>query len=102
MIASISGTLRLLDGERAVVQVGGLGIEVLASGRTLGGLSARLGEEVSLHTYLHVREDALQLYGFRSIRERVFFQWLIAVSGVRSSCEASAVKRGARVWTTSV
>ncbi len=82
MIASISGTLRLLDGERAVVQVGGLGIEVLASGRTLGGLSARLGEEVSLHTYLHVREDALQLYGFRSIRERVFFQWLIAVSGV--------------------
>ena len=82
MIASIRGQLELLDGEHAVVQVGGLGIEVLASGRTLGGLSGKLGEEVSLHTYLHVREDALQLFGFRSVRERVFFQWLIGVSGV--------------------
>jgi Holliday junction DNA helicase RuvA len=82
MIASIRGTLQLVDGEHAVVEVGGLGIEVLASGRTLGGLSGRRGEEVSLHTYLHVREDALQLFGFRSVRERVFFLWLIAVSGV--------------------
>jgi Holliday junction DNA helicase RuvA len=82
MIASIRGTLQLVDGEHAVVEVGGLGIEVLASGRTLGGLSGRRGEEVSLQTYLHVREDALQLFGFRSVRERVFFQWLIAVSGV--------------------
>ena len=82
MIASIRGKLELVDGEHAVIQVGGLGIEVLASGRTLGGLSGRRGEDVSLHTYLHVREDALQLYGFRSVRERVFFQWLIGVSGV--------------------
>jgi Holliday junction DNA helicase RuvA len=82
MIASIRGKLQLLGGEQAVVEVGGLGIEVLASGRTLGALSGKLGEEVSLHTYLHVREDALQLFGFRSVRERVFFQWLIGVSGV--------------------
>jgi len=82
MIASIRGKLQLLDGEHAVLEVGGLGIEVLASGRTLAGLSGRLGDEVSLHTYLHVREDALQLFGFRSVRERVFFQWLIGVSGV--------------------
>jgi Holliday junction DNA helicase RuvA len=82
VIASLRGKLLLVDGEHAVVEVGGLGIEVLASGRTLGGLSAHLGEEVGLHTYLHVREDALQLFGFRSVRERVFFQWLIGVSGV--------------------
>ena len=82
MIASIRGRLQLLDGEHAVLEVGGLGIEILASGRTLGALSGRLGEEVSLHTYLHVREDALQLFGFRSVRERVFFHWLIGVSGV--------------------
>jgi Holliday junction resolvasome RuvABC DNA-binding subunit len=42
MIASIRGKLQLLDGEHAVLEVGGLGIEVLASGRTLGGLSGRL------------------------------------------------------------
>ncbi len=82
MIAAIRGRLQLLDGEHAVVELGGLGLEVLASGRTLGALSGRLGEEVSLHTYLHVREDSLQLFGFRSVRERVFFQWLIGVSGV--------------------
>lgn len=82
MIASIRGKLRLVEGEHAVVELGGLGIEVLASGRTLSNLSGRIGEEVSLHTYLHVREDALQLYGFRSVRERVFFHWLIGVSGV--------------------
>ncbi len=82
MIASVRGALRQLDGERAVIEVGGFGIEVLASGRTLGSLSGRLGDEVALQTYLHVREDALQLFGFTSARERTFFLWLIGVSGV--------------------
>lgn len=82
MIASIRGQLLLVDGEHAVIEVGGLGIEILASSRTLGAVSGRRGEEVSLHTHLHVREDALQLFGFRSLQERRFFLWLIAVSGV--------------------
>ena len=82
MIASLRGKLLLVDGEHAVVEVGGLGLEVLASARTLGGLSGHLGDEVRLDTYLHVREDALQLFGFRGVRERVFFLWLIGVSGV--------------------
>ncbi len=82
MIASVRGKLLLVDGERAVVEVGGLGLEVLASGRTLATLSGSLGKEVSLHTYLHVREDALQLFGFKAVDERAFFLWLIAVSGV--------------------
>jgi Holliday junction DNA helicase RuvA len=72
----------MLDGERAVIEVGGLGLEVLASSRTLGSLSPHLGEEVSLTTYLNVREDALQLFGFRDLGERMFFLWLTAVSGV--------------------
>jgi Holliday junction DNA helicase RuvA len=82
VIAAVRGALRQLDGERAVIEVGGFGIEVLASGRTLGSLSGRLGDEVALQTYLHVREDALQLFGFTSARERTFFLWLIGVSGV--------------------
>jgi holliday junction DNA helicase RuvA len=82
VIASLRGKLLLVDGERAVVEVGGLGLEVLASARTLGGISGHLGEEVSLRTHLYVREDALQLFGFRTVRERAFFLWLIAVSGV--------------------
>jgi Holliday junction DNA helicase RuvA len=82
MIASVRGTLVMVDGERAVVEVGGLGLEVLASSRTLGSLSPHRGEEVSLYTYLNVREDALQLFGFREPGERTFFLWLTAVSGV--------------------
>ncbi len=82
MIASVHGKLRLVDGERAVVEVGGLGLEVLASARTLGALAGRLGQEVSLVTYLLVRADALQLYAFRDAQERTFFLWLITVSGV--------------------
>ena len=82
MIASIRGQLLLVDGERAVIELGGLGVEVLASSRTLAAVSGRLGQEVSLQTHLHVREDALQLFGFRSVRERTFFLWLVAVSGV--------------------
>jgi Holliday junction DNA helicase RuvA len=82
VIASVRGTLIRVDGERAVVEVGGLGIEVLASGRTLSSLAPRLHEEVSLHTYLHVREDALQLFGFGDPGERTFFLWLTGVSGV--------------------
>ncbi len=82
MIGSLRGHLALVDGERALVEVGGLGLDVLASGRTLGALAGRVGEEVVLFTHLHVREDALQLFGFSSGRERAFFLWLIAVSGV--------------------
>jgi holliday junction DNA helicase RuvA len=82
VIASVRGTLLMVDGERAVIEVGGVGLEVLASSRTLGSLSPHRGEEVSLITYLNVREDALQLFGFRDAGERMFFLWLTAVSGV--------------------
>jgi len=82
MIASVRGQLRSIDGERAVIDVAGVGFEVLASGRTLRSLHGGIGRDVALITYLHVREDALQLYGFRDARERTFFLWLIAVSGV--------------------
>jgi Holliday junction DNA helicase RuvA len=82
VIASVRGTLVQLDGERAVVEIGGLGLEVLASGRTLSSLVPHLSEQVSLYTYLNVREDALQLFGFREPGERTFFLWLTSVSGV--------------------
>jgi Holliday junction DNA helicase RuvA len=82
VIASVRGTLVRVDGERAVIEVGGLGLDILASGRTLGSLVPHVGGEVRLHTYLNVREDALQLFGFRDEGERTFFLWLTAVSGV--------------------
>ena len=82
MIVSLRGRLADVGVDRVVVETGGLGYGVLVPGRLSSVLAGRLGDEVYLHTYLNVREDALQLFGFESARERRFFTTLIAVSGV--------------------
>ena len=59
-----------------------MGFAVAVPAREASLLSRQVGEQAFLHTYLHVREDALQLFGFSSPRSRAFFLSLIAVSGV--------------------
>jgi Holliday junction DNA helicase RuvA len=80
MIASLRGRVvaRRLDG--VVLDVNGVGYLVQATQRALA--KARSAEEVALDTYLHVREDALQLYGFAEPAERELFELLLSVSGV--------------------
>jgi holliday junction DNA helicase RuvA len=80
MIARLRGTPVARAGERLVLEVGGVGY-ALAVTPTASRLAER-GEEVTLETYLHVREDALQLYGFAEPAERELFEHLLAVSGV--------------------
>jgi Holliday junction DNA helicase RuvA len=63
-----------------VLDVGGVGYLVQATPSALR--KSQGGEEVSLDTYLHVREDALQLYGFADVAERELFEHLLSVSGV--------------------
>ncbi len=82
MIVSLRGVVADADADRVVIEAGGLGYGVLVPGRLASALSRRVGDEVFVHTYLHVREDALQLFGFESVRERRFFVTLIGVSGV--------------------
>ncbi|UCE03853.1 MAG: Holliday junction branch migration protein RuvA [Candidatus Latescibacterota bacterium] len=80
MISTLRG--RLAGREPAVVvEVGGLGLSVNVSARTAAQLPG-LGDEVSLLTYLHVREDRLTLYGFTAARERALFLLLLGVSGI--------------------
>ena len=67
-------------GERIVLDVGGVGYALAVTPTALR--QAEIGEEVTLETYLHVREDALQLYGFGEPAERELFEHLLAVSGV--------------------
>jgi len=67
-------------GERLVLDVGGVGYSLAVTPTALR--LAERGGEVSLETYLHVREDALQLYGFGEPAERELFEHLLAVSGV--------------------
>lgn len=81
MIASIEGILVARSGNRVVVEVGGVGFEISVPLRVAESLGKE-GERVRLHTYLHVREDTLALYGFPDESERRLFQTLIGVSGV--------------------
>jgi Holliday junction DNA helicase RuvA len=81
MIYSISGTLAFKEASFAVVEAGGLGLKLFASKQTLEALPA-LGAEVKFFCHLHVREDALDLFGFTTGDELEFFEMLISVSGV--------------------
>lgn len=81
MIARLSGTLidKTLDG--VLVDVGGVGYQVSVSLNTLTALPA-VGHKAELLTHLHVREDAMQLFGFATKDERRAFELCIAVSGI--------------------
>ena len=82
MIASLRGIVQGVEADRAVVETGGVGFALQAPATLLATLSRNVGSEVFVHTYLYVRDDALQLFGFASSREREFFLALIGVSGV--------------------
>jgi holliday junction DNA helicase RuvA len=81
MIAHLSGKLLLKGATSVIVDVNGVGYEVtipLSTAYELG----EAGSDVSLRIYTLVREDALQLFGFQSGRERELFVMLISVSGI--------------------
>jgi len=81
MIAFLRGRVHDKQPNRVIVDVEGVGYEVhvpLSTFYEVGGL----GSEVALRVYLHVREDALQLYGFLTELERQLFERLIGISGI--------------------
>jgi holliday junction DNA helicase RuvA len=81
MIAHLEGVLREKSATRAIVAVGGVGYEVHVSLTTFGALPDT-GKSVSLRIHTHVREDAIQLFGFHTDLERALFEQLIRTSGV--------------------
>lgn len=83
MIAYIRGSVSFLEPEEGLVvlETGGIGYQILISGRDFDLLPG-VGEEVRLYTYLQVREDGLQLYGFFTKEDQKLFKLLIGVSGI--------------------
>ena len=81
MIARLSGILAELSADGAVIDVGGVGYQLLASARTLDSLGP-IGGAVTVLTELQVREDAWTLFGFGSAGERDAFRALTSVQGV--------------------
>jgi Holliday junction DNA helicase RuvA len=87
MIYSVSGKLTLKADHFVVIEAGGLGLKIAVGERTIKGLppisaTGAAGGEVKLFSYLNVRENAMELYGFLSEDELAFFEMLISVSGV--------------------
>ncbi|MFQ5929392.1 MAG: Holliday junction branch migration protein RuvA [Acidobacteriota bacterium] len=81
MIAHLKGVIREKSAGRLVVDVSGVGYEVLIPFSTYYELG-EIGETVSLRIYTHVKEDALKLYGFLTSKEKKLFTQLIQVSGI--------------------
>lgn len=81
MIAHLSGKLLSKQATSVILDVGGVGYEVMIPLSTFYDLEDA-GSEVQLRIYTHVREDALQLFGFKTSRERELFLRLISVSGI--------------------
>ncbi|HEX3589802.1 MAG TPA: Holliday junction branch migration protein RuvA [Pseudonocardiaceae bacterium] len=80
MIASVRGTVTEIGLDHAVVEVGGVGLEVRTTPGTLATL--RRGDEAKLATALVVREDSLTLFGFADQHARQLFTLLLTVSGI--------------------
>ena len=81
MIACLRGELLLKTADRVIVDVGGVGYEVFLSQANLAALP-EIGQEIFLHIYTNVREDALNLYGFIEALEKEMFLVLVGVSGI--------------------
>lgn len=81
MIGRVRGSLAHRGLSSVVVDVAGVGYDIAVTPRTLAELPS-IGEEVVLHTHLHVREDQLALFGFTSSADKDVFGLLLGVSGV--------------------
>ncbi len=80
MIAHVTGRVVSREAERVVVEVGGVGFELAAT--RSAERAAEPGQVVTFETYLHVREDLLQLFAFGDGAERTLFRLLLGVTGI--------------------
>lgn len=80
MIAQLSGTVAAVGGTWVVVVAGGFGLKALCTPATASG--AKVGQDITLHTSLIVREDSLTLYGFAEAGERDCFELVQSTSGI--------------------
>ena len=95
VIVSVEGALAAAGQGSAVVNVGGVGLRALIPASTAARLPP-VGERVRLFTFLHVREDALTLFGFATAAELELFELLLGVSGL-GPAKALALLSGSSV-----
>lgn len=81
MIASVTGNLTYKSPNHIIIDVNGIGLQIFISLTSFYNLPS-LNERIMLYTYLYLRDDLLQLYGFLTPTEREIFLLLISVSGI--------------------
>ena len=81
MISMIRGELIAMEDEKVIVDVNGIGFGIFMPQQSMSLLPS-IGTEVRLHTYLSVREDAMQLFGFLTADDLYVFKLVIGVSGI--------------------
>lgn len=82
MIYYIKGELISTEPGAIIVDTGNIAYKLFVSDNTIAAFSSKIGSEIKVFTYLAVREDAMDLYGFHSSAEKNTFNMLITVSGV--------------------
>jgi len=82
MIYHLNGTLELCEEGSCVIDCSGVGYKLFVSDNTYTSIVGQIGNKMKLLTYLQVREDAVELYGFKTNDELSAFKLLITVSGV--------------------
>jgi len=81
MISYVRGELIAIEEEKVIVEVNGVGFGIFMPAKSMNYLPS-IGEEVKLHTYMNVREDAMQLFGFLTRDDLQVFKLVIGVSGI--------------------
>lgn len=94
MIGFLKGKVIDVVADHALIDVGGVGYEILGSGPTLGDLQSLLGKDVMVWIHTHVREDAFQLFGFIAKEEKNLFLSLLKVNGVGPKMALSILSGG--------
>lgn len=93
MIYNLKGLLTLIENNFIVIQCAGVGYKCLTSAYTQGEIHNNIGKEVTIYTYMNVRQDAIDLFGFSSQNELTCFKLLISVSGVGPKAALSILSR---------
>ncbi len=90
MIAHLRGTVLEKHPNQVIVEVGGVGYDVIIPVSTYSSLP-EVGAEVRLHIHTHVREESFQLFGFVDRNDRTLFEKLITVSGIGPKLAVNAM-----------
>ena len=81
MVSYVRGELVAIEEEKVIIDVNGVGFGIFMPAQSMNYLPP-IGEEVRLHTYMNVREDAIQLFGFLTKDDLKVFKLVIGVSGI--------------------